>query len=90
MSATLPNRKAEESRTEIKQAQKISARPSWAFEPIDLAPFVNPDDFDDSVRLKSANILGDTFRRIGFAQIKGHGVPQDLVMLGSSAAHVVF
>ena len=62
---------------------RIDARPVVVFDIVALCllsghdPPVNPELFDDDVRRNSARILDDCFRNIGFAQIKGHGVPQE-------------
>jgi len=49
------------------------------FQAIDIAPFVHPHLFSDAVRRETAQAWDETFRRVGFALIKGHNVSQGLI-----------
>eukprot|EP00930_Biecheleria_cincta_P041206 TRINITY_DN28215_c0_g2_i1.p1 TRINITY_DN28215_c0_g2~~TRINITY_DN28215_c0_g2_i1.p1 ORF type:complete len:437 (+),score=66.12 TRINITY_DN28215_c0_g2_i1:50-1360(+) len=62
-----------------KWAKMMLARTAKSFAPIDLDPFVNPDKYDHSVRLEAARLWDETFRSIGFAVIKGHGIASDIL-----------
>lgn len=53
--------------------------PAQSFEAIDIGPFVYPDHYSDALRKETAQKWDETFRRVGFALIKGHGVSQGLV-----------
>jgi len=60
------------------------------FDPIDLAPFIRPEDYDDATRLRIARQWDDSFRTIGFAVIKGHGVPDELTQDLRTASKMFF
>mmetsp|Transcript_55446 Transcript_55446/g.142872 ORF Transcript_55446/g.142872 Transcript_55446/m.142872 type:complete len:436 (-) Transcript_55446:77-1384(-) len=49
------------------------------FEPVDLAPFVRPQDFTDEDRARSARQWDECFRTLGFGLIEGHGIEEDLI-----------
>lgn len=63
---------------ERKQGVPVALQ-AQAFPAINIAPFVEPELFSDEARVGSAQAWDETFRRIGFAVIEGHGVSLDLI-----------
>jgi len=60
------------------------------FHPIDLAPFVWPERYDDEARMRSARLWDHSFRTVGFAKVSGHGVAEDLIADFRTAARMFF
>jgi len=56
---------------------------------VDLAPYVDPDGADDA-RRRTAAALDEACRTVGFVQVVGHGVPDDVVAGLASAIDDVF
>jgi isopenicillin N synthase-like dioxygenase len=77
---------------DLVEVERISTsiRAPPMFFSINVAPFVRPEDYDEAARMEVARQWDESFQRVGFALIEGHGVPDELVARTRSGAAEFF